>query len=53
ALGAVGGGAASIASAVNKVKAERKQLAEQKKHNIALERKGNGMYLRLRIGYGM
>ncbi|CAH1981675.1 unnamed protein product [Acanthoscelides obtectus] len=37
ALGALGGGAASIAKAVNDAKANQSQLAEQKRHNLALE----------------
>ncbi|VEN43487.1 unnamed protein product, partial [Callosobruchus maculatus] len=49
-LDALGGGAASIAKAVNDAKASQAQLAEQKRHNIALEsvRKavnGKGFYL--------
>uniref|UniRef100_A0A6P7FSQ7 Uncharacterized protein LOC114333706 n=1 Tax=Diabrotica virgifera virgifera TaxID=50390 RepID=A0A6P7FSQ7_DIAVI len=56
ALGAVGGGAASIASAVNKAKADRQQLAEQQRHNLAMEQNsktGKGFYLRPYKGYGI
>lgn len=47
ALGAVGGGAASIAKAVNDAKTNREQVAEQKRHDLAMEdaTKGKGLYL--------
>lgn len=46
ALGALGGGAAGIAKAVNDAKANKEQLAEMKRHNLALEAaKGKGLYL--------
>lgn len=47
ALGALGGGAAGIAKAVNDAKANQEQLAELKRHNLALENtsKGKGFYL--------
>lgn len=51
ALGAVGGGAASIAKAVNDAKAQNKQLEEQKRHDLAME--GKGLYLRPYKGYGL
>lgn len=46
ALGALGGGAAGIAKAVNDSKTNRKQLEEQKRHNLAMEQttKGKGLY---------
>lgn len=54
ALGAVAGGGASIASAVNKAKAERQNLEEQKRHNLAMEQlKGNGLYLKPYKGKGL
>lgn len=55
ALGAVGGGAASIAKAVNDAKAQQKQLEETKRHDLAMEQnaKGKGLYLRPYKGYGM
>jgi Phospholipase A2-like domain len=43
ALGALGGGAAGIATAVNKAKADKALLEEQKRHNLALEAKGKGL----------
>lgn len=54
ALGAVGGGAATIAKAVNDAKTQRQQLEEEKRHNLAMEAvKGKGLYLRPYKGYGM
>lgn len=55
ALGAVGGGAASIAKAVNDAKAKNKQLEEQKRHDLAMEEvsRGKGLYLRPYKGYGL
>lgn len=54
AIGAVAGGSAGIAKAINDAKSNREQLAEQKRHNLALETKtGNGYYLRPRRGYGL
>lgn len=55
ALGAVGGGAASIAKAVNDAKAQRQQIEEQKRHDLEMERssKGKGLYLRPYKGYGL
>lgn len=55
ALGAVGGGAASIAKAVNDAKAKNKQLEEQKRHDLAMEQvtRGKGLYLRPWKGYGL
>lgn len=50
ALGALGGGAAGIAKAVNDAKANKEWLAEQKRHDVALEAvkkvaNGKGLYL--------
>lgn len=47
AVGAVGGGAAGIAKAVNDAKTNRQLIAEQKRHNLAMEQtaKGKGLYL--------
>lgn len=47
ALGAIGGGAAGIAKAVNDAKSNREQVAEQRRHNLAMEQttKGKGLYL--------
>lgn len=59
AIGGLSGGAASIAKAVNDVKAAKKQLEEAKRHNqtmeaIALGRKGSGLYLKpYRSGLGL
>lgn len=55
ALGAVGGGAASIAKAVNDAKVQNKHLEEQKRHDLAMEQvsKGKGLYLRPYKGYGL
>lgn len=48
ALGALGGGAAGIAKAVNDAKANTQQLAEQQRHNKAMEQAvaGKGLYRR-------
>lgn len=51
ALGALGGGAAGIAKAVNDAKAAAKKLEEDKRHNqtmesIAIGKKGSGLYLK-------
>ena len=51
ALGALGGGAAGIAKAVNDAKAATQKLQEQKRHNktmkaITLGKKGSGLYLK-------
>ena len=48
ALGALTGGAAGVAKAVNDANAARKQLEEAKRHNRAMEQVslGNGLYLR-------
>lgn len=53
ALGALAGGGSAIASAVNKAKADKEQLEEQKRHNLAMETKGKGMYLKPYKGYGL
>ena len=45
AAGSVAGGAAGIAQAVNKKKAEDAALAEQKRHNISLENAARGQGL--------
>lgn len=42
ALGSLGGGAAAIANAVNKAKAEREQLSEAKRHNLVMESNSGG-----------
>ena len=46
ALGAAAGGAAQIATAVNKKKTADKQLAEMRRHNSEMEAKGKGLRLR-------
>lgn len=48
ALGAITGGVAGVAKAVNDASAARKQLEEAKRHNRAMEQVslGNGLYLR-------
>jgi hypothetical protein len=60
ALGGLAGGAAGITSAVNKVKAARKQLEESQRHNRAMEeialskKKGSGLFLKpYRKGMGL
>uniref|UniRef100_A0A6P7H023 Uncharacterized protein LOC114344440 n=1 Tax=Diabrotica virgifera virgifera TaxID=50390 RepID=A0A6P7H023_DIAVI len=53
ALGAVGGMGASIYKAVGDAKANRNSLEEQKRHNLAMEQKGKGLYLRPYKGYGL
>lgn len=55
ALGALGGGAAGIAKAVNDSKAQQKEIEEQKRHNLAMEAavKGKGLYLKPYKGYGL
>lgn len=53
AIGALGGGGAAIASAINKAKADTSALEEQKRHNLAMESKGKGLYLRPYKGYGI
>ncbi|KAJ8951713.1 hypothetical protein NQ318_012563 [Aromia moschata] len=56
ALGALGGGAAGIAKAVNDSKANRQQLEEEKRHNLAMEAAatGKGLYLApYKKGYGL
>lgn len=59
ALGALGGGAAGIAKAVNDAKSASKKLEEDKRHNQAMEsiaigKKGSGLYLRpYRSGCGL
>lgn len=54
ALGALGGGAAGIAKAVQDSKANQQELAEQKRHNLAMEQatKGKGLYLKPYKGFG-
>lgn len=47
AAGSLAGGAASIANAVNKSKAQEKQLVEIQRHNKAMETKsGKGLFLK-------
>lgn len=57
AIGALGGGAATIARTVNEAKAAKKQLEETQRHNKALEAmtKGKGLYFKpkIREGKGM
>ena len=59
ALGALSGGAAGIAKAVNDAKSAEKKLKESKRHNetmeaIALGKKGSGLYLKkYKTGYGL
>ncbi|KAJ8945147.1 hypothetical protein NQ318_001612 [Aromia moschata] len=53
---ALGGGAAGIAKAVNDSKANRQQLEEEKRHNLAMEAAatGKGLYLApYKKGYGL
>jgi hypothetical protein len=59
ALGSLGGGAATIVKAVNAAKEAQKQLKENQRHNqkmeaIALNKSGNGLYLKpYKKGYGL
>ena len=59
ALGALSGGAAGIAKAVNDAKSAQKKLEEAVRHNktmeaIAIGKKGNGLYLKpYKKGYGL
>ena len=56
ALGALAGGASSIATAVNKAKAAREQLEEQQRHNRAIEpvSVGKGLYIKpYKKGFGL
>ena len=59
ALGALSGGAAGIAKAVNDANAAKEQLKEGKRHNemieaIAMGKKGSGLYLKKhKSGYGL
>lgn len=59
ALGALGGGAATIAKAVNDAKSAQRKLKEAQRHNetmeaIALGKKGSGLYLKkYKTGYGL
>lgn len=57
ALGALGGGAAGIAKAVNDAKASKKQLEETQRHNKTMEdlAKGKGLYFKpqSKTGKGM
>ncbi|KAJ8915337.1 hypothetical protein NQ315_008222 [Exocentrus adspersus] len=48
ALGALGGGAAGIAKAVNDAKASNQQLAEQQRHNLTMEKAATGKGLSFR-----
>lgn len=54
ALGALGGGAAGIAKAVQDSKAHQQHLAEEKRHNLVMEQaaKGKGLYLKPYKGFG-
>lgn len=53
ALGALGGGAAGIAKAVNDAKANKQLLEETQRHNKAMEAKGKGLYLKPYRGRGL
>lgn len=56
AVGSLMGGAAGVATAVNKAKTAQKQLEEQQRHNVAIEGKkiGNGLYLKpYKKGFGL
>ena len=59
AIGAVAGGAAGIAKAVNDAKSAQKELTETKRHNEAMEaiassQSGTGLYLKpYKKGYGL
>lgn len=46
ALGGLATGASSIASSVNKSKADKERLAEQKRHNKMIEILGKGLFLK-------
>ena len=54
AAGSLAGGAAVIATAVNKKKAADRMLAETKRHNLVLEKKqGAGLFLKPTKGKGL
>lgn len=56
ALGALSGGAAAVANAVNQAKANRAKLDEEKRHNMSMEQKpvGKGLYMYpYKKGYGL
>ena len=54
AAGSLAGGAAGVATAVNKKKAADRMLEEQKRHNLALEKKsGTGIFLKPATGKGL
>lgn len=52
ALGALGGGAASIATAVNKARSDRKILEETERHNKAMEMAGGKGLFRRKVPKG-
>lgn len=53
ALGALGGGAAGIAKAVNDAKASKEQLEEMRRHDIAMETQGKGLFIKPYRGKGL
>lgn len=54
AAGSLAGGAAGIATAVNKKKAADRMLEETKRHNLVLEKKqGSGLFLKPAKGKGL
>ncbi|KAJ8912165.1 hypothetical protein NQ315_006130 [Exocentrus adspersus] len=56
ALGALGGGAAGIAKAVNDAKDAKQKLEESKRHNVAMEQiaMGKGLYMKpYKQGFGL
>lgn len=56
AIGSLAGGAAGVATAVNRASAAKNQLEEQKRHNKTIEEKkiGKGLYLKpYKKGYGL
>lgn len=58
AVGALGGGAAGVVKAINDSNAAKKQLEENKRHNLAMEalklKRGNGLFLQpYKKGFGL
>lgn len=51
--GSLSCGASSVANAVNQKKTADKQLAEKVRHNKAMEKKGDGLYLKPYKGKGL
>ena len=46
AIGSLAGGASAIAKTINEKKVAQKQLQETKRHNLEMEKKGKGLFLK-------